>query len=117
MVSHQKAIFLLIPRSLLRGVFIQDETVSPLAVCLLQEYPCAEGFLAFPLDTGLEAHRAKKGKKHPPAPENMPLIPPHAAGIAGGAEAPWVGVPAARDAQPVQTLSALTGDLPRLAAW
>jgi transposase len=60
---------------------------------------------------------AKKGKKNKPAPENMPLIHPHAAGIEVGAEEHWVCVPADRDAQPVQKFSAFTCDLYRLANW
>jgi transposase len=60
---------------------------------------------------------AKKGKKNKPTPENMPIIHPHAAGIDVGAEEHWVCVPADRDTQPIQTCSAFTGDLHRLAAW
>ncbi len=87
---------------------------------------------------------AKKGKKHPSTPENMPILHPHAAGIdvgaeehwvcvpadenmpilhphaAGidvGAEEHWVCVPADRDAQPVQKCSAFTCDWHRLADW
>ena len=60
---------------------------------------------------------AKKGKKNTPTPENMPIIHPHAAGIDVGAEEHWVCVPADRDAQPIQNLSALTCDLHRLADW
>ena len=60
---------------------------------------------------------AKKGKKHPSTPEHMPMLHPHAAGIDVGAEAHGVCVPADRDAQPVQTLSAFPCDLPRLADW
>jgi hypothetical protein len=40
----------------------------------------------------------------------------NAAGIAGGATAPWVAVPADRDAQPVQRFGACTADLYALAA-
>ena len=47
----------------------------------------------------------------------MPIVHPHAAGIDVGAEAHGVGVPADRDAQPVQKLSAFPCDLPRLADW
>jgi transposase len=60
---------------------------------------------------------AKKGKKNPSTPENMPILHPHAAGIDVGAEEHWVCVPADRDAQPVQTLSAFPCDLHRLADW
>src|SRR5712691_8532653 len=60
---------------------------------------------------------AKKGKKHQPALEHMPIIHPHAAGIDVGAEEHWVGVPADRDTQPVQQFSAFTCDLYRLADW
>jgi transposase len=60
---------------------------------------------------------AKKGKKNPSTPENLPILHPHAAGIDVGAEAHWVWVPADRDAQPVQTLSAFTCALHRLADW
>ena len=60
---------------------------------------------------------AKKGKKHTPAPEHLPIIHPHAAGIDVGAEEHWVCVPADRDAQPVQKFSAFTCDLYRLANW
>ena len=60
---------------------------------------------------------AKKGKKNTPSPENMPLLHPHAAGIDVGAEEHGVGVPADRDAQPVQTLSAFPCDLHRRADW
>ena len=60
---------------------------------------------------------AKKGKKNPSPPENMPILHPHAAGIDVGAEEHWVCVPADRDAQPVQKLSAFTCDLHRLADW
>jgi len=60
---------------------------------------------------------AKKGKKTTPIPENMPVIHPHAAGIDVGAEEHWVCVPADRDAQPIQKLSAFTCDLHRLADW
>src|SRR5713226_1347813 len=60
---------------------------------------------------------AKKGKKSTPSPENMPILHPHAAGIDVGAEEHWVGVPADRDTQPVQKLSAFTCDLYRLADW
>ena len=60
---------------------------------------------------------AKKGKKNTPSPENMPILHPHAAGIDVGAEEHWVCVPADRDAQPVQKLSAFTCDLHRLADW
>ena len=60
---------------------------------------------------------ATKGKKSTPSPEHMPLLHPHAAGIEVGAEEQWGGVPAARDAQPVQQWSALTCDVPRLADW
>jgi transposase len=60
---------------------------------------------------------AKKGKKNTPTLETMPLIHPHAAGIDVGAEEHWVCVPADRDAQPVQTLSAFPCDVHRLAAW
>jgi transposase len=60
---------------------------------------------------------AKKGKKTKPMPENMLILHPHAAGIDVGAEEHWVCVPADRDAQPVQKLSAFTCDLHRLADW
>jgi transposase len=60
---------------------------------------------------------ANKGKKNKPAPETMPLIHPHAAGIDVGAEEHWVCVPADRDAQPLQRFSAFTCDLHRLADW
>jgi transposase len=60
---------------------------------------------------------AKKGKKHTPTLEHMPLLHPHAAGIAVGAEAHWGCVPAARAAQAGQHLSALTCAVPRLADW
>ena len=60
---------------------------------------------------------AKKGKKNTPTPEMMPMIHPHAAGIDVGAEEHGVCVPADRDAQPIQKLSALTCDFPRLADW
>ena len=60
---------------------------------------------------------AKKGKKTPSPPENMPILHPHAAGIDVGAEEHWVCVPADRDTQPVQKFSAFTGDLHRLADW
>jgi transposase len=60
---------------------------------------------------------AKKGKKTPSTPENMPILHPHAAGIDVGAEEHWVCVPADRDAQPVQKFSAFTCDLHRLADW
>ena len=60
---------------------------------------------------------ANKGKKHKPMPEHMPLRHPHAAGIDVGAEAHWVGVPADRDAQPLQQLSAFPCALHRLADW
>ena len=58
---------------------------------------------------------AKKGKKNPSTPENRPMLHPHAAGIDGSAEEHGGCVPAERDAQPVQTLSAFPCDLPRLA--
>ena len=54
--------------------------------------------MLFPLYPGLEAHMAKKDKKYTPAPETMPIIHPHAAGIDVGAEEHWEGVPADRDA-------------------
>jgi hypothetical protein len=79
-----------------------------------QQEPCLS-FLS-PLCPGLEDPLAQKGKNTQPMPETMRLIPPHAAGSAGGAEEPWVCVPADRAAQPVQTLSALPCALPRLAA-
>ena len=60
---------------------------------------------------------AKKGKKHQPTTEDMPIIHPHAAGIDVGAEEHWVCVPAARDAQAIQQCSAFTCDLHRLADW
>ena len=60
---------------------------------------------------------AKKGKKNTPSPENMPILHPHAAGSDVGAEEHWGGVPADRDAQPVQPFSAFTCDLHRLADW
>jgi len=60
---------------------------------------------------------AKKGKKHTPTPEDMPLVHPHAAGIDVGAEEHWVCVPADRDAQPIQKFSAFPCDLHRLADW
>ena len=60
---------------------------------------------------------AKKGKKHTRTLEHMPLLHPHAAGIDVGAEEHWVGVPADRAAQPVQTCSAFPCDLHRLADW
>ena len=60
---------------------------------------------------------AKKSKKNKPTPETMPIIHPHAAGIAVGAEAHWVCVPADRDAQPIQKFSAFPCDLHRLADW
>jgi len=60
---------------------------------------------------------AKKGKKNTPTPENMPIIHPHAAGIDVGAEEHWVCVPADRDAQPIQKVSAFPCDLHRLADW
>jgi transposase len=59
----------------------------------------------------------KKAKQNNPTPEHMPVIHPHAAGIDVGAEEHWVCVPADRDAQPIQTCSAFTCDLHRLAAW
>jgi transposase len=60
---------------------------------------------------------AKKGKKHQPALEHMPIIHPHAAGIDVGAEEHWGCVPADRDTHPVQKFSAFTCDLYRLADW
>src|SRR4029453_6716160 len=60
---------------------------------------------------------AKKGKKNKPTPENLPIIHPHAAGIDVGAEEHWVCVPADRDAQPIQKLTAFTCALHRLADW
>ena len=70
-----------------------------------------------PLCTALEERMAKKGQQNTPTPDNMPMLHPHAAGIDVGAEEHWVGVPADRDAQPVQTLSAFPCDVPRLADW
>ena len=60
---------------------------------------------------------AKQGKQNTPTPDNMPILHPHAAGIDVGAEEHWVCVPADRDAQPVQTLSAFPCDWHRLADW
>jgi transposase len=60
---------------------------------------------------------AKKGKQNNPPPDNMPILHPHAAGIDVGAEEHWVGVPADRDAQPIQKFSAFPCDLHRLADW
>ena len=60
---------------------------------------------------------AKKGKKNQSPPENMPILQPHAAGIDVGAAEHWGCVPADRDAQPIQKLSAFPCDLPRLADW
>ena len=60
---------------------------------------------------------AKKGKKNTPSPENMPITHPHAAGIDVGAEEHWVCVPADRDVQPLQKLSAFPCALSRLADW
>lgn len=60
---------------------------------------------------------AKKSKKYKPTPDPMPIIHPHAAGIDVGAEEHWVCVPADRDAQPIQKLSAFTCDWHRLADW
>jgi len=60
---------------------------------------------------------AKKGKKNKSTPDNLPILHPHAAGIDVGAEEHWVCVPADRDAQPIQTLSAFPCDLHRLADW
>jgi transposase len=60
---------------------------------------------------------AKKGKKTKPMPDNMLIIHPHAAGLAVGAEEQWVGVPADRDAQPVQKFRAFPCDVHRLADW
>jgi hypothetical protein len=60
---------------------------------------------------------AQKGKKHTLTLATMPLIHPHAAGSDVGAEEHWVCVPADRDAQPVQTLSAFPWDVHRLADW
>lgn len=60
---------------------------------------------------------AKKGKKNTPTPENLPIIHPPAAGIDVGAEEHGVGVPADRDAQPIQKVSAFPWDLHRLADW
>jgi transposase len=60
---------------------------------------------------------AKQGKQHTRTLENMPMLHPHAAGIDMGAEEHGVCVPADRDAQPVQQLSAFPCDLPRLADW
>lgn len=60
---------------------------------------------------------AQKGKQHTRTLENMPILPPHAAGIDVGAEEHWGWVPADRDAQPVQTLSAFPCDWHRLADW
>lgn len=67
--------------------------------------------------TGLEDRMAKKGKQNTPTPEHRPMLHPHAAGIDVGAAAHWVCVPADRDAQPVQQLSACPCDVPRLADW
>ena len=58
---------------------------------------------------------AKKGKKNKSTPDNLPILHPHAAGIDVGAEEHWGCVPADRDAQPIQTLSAVPCDVPRLA--
>ncbi len=60
---------------------------------------------------------AKKGKKAQHVLENLPLIHPDAAGIDVGSAEHWGCVPADRDPQPVQKLSALTCDLHRLADW
>ena len=60
---------------------------------------------------------AKKGKQHTPTPENMPILHPHAAGIDVGAEEHGVCVPVDRDVHPIQTFSAFTCDLHRLADW
>src|SRR3990167_5322044 len=73
--------------------------------------------LLSPLCTRLEARMAKKSKQNKPLPEDMPILHPHAAGIDVGAEEHWVCVPADRDAQPIQQLSAFTCDLHRLADW
>ena len=81
----------------------------------MQKDPCLS--LRSPLCTGLEEQMAKKGKKTTPIPENMLIIPPHAAGIDVGAEEHGVGVPADRDAQPVQKCSAFPCDVHRLADW
>jgi ribosomal protein L39E len=70
-----------------------------------------------PLCTRLAARMAKKGKQNQPTPAHMPIIHPHAAGSDVGAEEHWVGVPADRAAQPVQTCSAFPCDLHRLADW
>jgi transposase len=60
---------------------------------------------------------AKKSKKPQPTPEHMPIIPPPAAGIDVGAAEHGGGVPADRDAQPLQPLSAFPCDVHRLADW
>jgi hypothetical protein len=67
-----------------------------------------------PLCPGLEERIAKKGKRHSSTPETRPLLPPPAAGQDGGAAAQGSGVPAAREAPPGQTWSALTCAWPRL---
>ena len=78
-------------------------------------YPSSS--LTLSLLTSLEASLTKKAKKHTPTSENMPMIHPDAAGIDGGAEEHGVGVPADRDAQPIQKCSAFPCDLHRLADW
>src|SRR6266702_3475447 len=60
---------------------------------------------------------AHTGKKTKPTPEGMPLGHPHAAGIDVGADEHWVCVPADRDVQPIQQLSAFPCALYRLADW
>jgi hypothetical protein len=60
---------------------------------------------------------AQPGQQPISTPAHMPLIPPPAAGSAGGAEAPWGGGPADREAQPGQPWSALPWHGHRLAAW
>src|SRR5262245_66078991 len=60
------------------------------------------------------AHKSKKPK---PTPEELPLVHPHAAGIDVGAEEHWVCVPADRDVEAIQKVSAFTCDLYRLADW
>src|SRR5713226_7384386 len=72
--------------------------------CILTQQASCLPVLSPPY-TGLEERMAKKGKKNKPTPENMPIIPPHAAGIDVGAEEHWVCVPADRDAQPIQKFS------------
>jgi len=65
----------------------------------------------------MAARKSQGPAPRPPAPRDLPVVQPDAAGIDIGAAEHWVAVAPGRDPRPVRRFAAFTADLEHLADW